>query len=58
MEQFVYPTLTVFFTALITWLFSRRKSLAQARTAELDNAVMAVKYYRDMNSFSVGVKNL
>lgn len=48
MEQFVYPTLTAFFATLITWLFSKRKSLAEDRGAELDNAVTAVKYYRDL----------
>jgi len=48
MEQFIYPTLTAFFAAFITWLFSMRKSLAQDRAAELDNAVNAVKYYRDL----------
>jgi len=48
MEQFVYPTLAAFFSALITWLFSKRKNLAEDRAAELDNAVTAVKYYRDL----------
>ncbi|UWY28809.1 cell wall anchor protein [Flavobacterium sp. TR2] len=48
MEQFAYPTLTAFFGALITWLFSKRKNLAENRAAELDNAVTAVKYYREM----------
>lgn len=48
MEQFLYPTLTAFFAALITWLFSKRKSLAEDRAAELDNAVNAVKYYREL----------
>lgn len=48
MEQFVYPTLTAFFAALITLFFSKRKSLAEDRAAELDNAVTAVKYYRDL----------
>lgn len=48
MEQFIYPTLTAFFAAFITWLFSMRKSLALDRAAELDNAVNAVKYYRDL----------
>jgi hypothetical protein len=48
MEQLVYPTLTAFFAALITWFFSRRKTLAEDRAAELDNAVTAVKYYRDL----------
>ena len=48
MEQFLYPTLTAFFASFITWFFSMRKSLAQDRAAELDNAVSAVKYYRDL----------
>lgn len=48
MDQFLYPTLTAFFAAFITWFFSMRKSLAQDRAAELDNAVSAVKYYRDL----------
>lgn len=48
MEQFIYPTLTAFFASFITWVFSMRKSLALDRAAELDNAVNAVKYYRDL----------
>lgn len=48
MEQFIYPTLTAFFASLITWFFSFRKTLAEDRAAELDNAVNAVKYYREL----------
>ncbi len=48
MEQFLYPTLTAFFASFLTWFFSMRKSLAEDRAAELDNAVSAVKYYRDL----------
>ncbi|PXY44519.1 methyl-accepting chemotaxis protein [Flavobacterium hydrophilum] len=48
MDQFVFPTLAAFFSALITWIFSKRKNLAADRAAELDNAVNAVKYYRDL----------
>lgn len=48
MEQFIYPTFAAFFSALITYLFSKRKNLAADRAAELDNAVNAVKYYRDL----------
>jgi hypothetical protein len=48
MENFLYPTLTALFGAVITWFFSMRKTLAQDRAAELDNAVNAVKYYRDL----------
>lgn len=48
MEQFVFPTLAALFSAFVTWLLSKRKNLAEIRSAELDNAVKAVKYYRDM----------
>jgi hypothetical protein len=48
MNQFVYTSVTAFISALIGWFFSKRKSLAQDRAAELDNAVTAVKYYRDL----------
>lgn len=48
MEQFIYPTLTAFFASLITWFFSMRKSLAEDRASELDNAVNAVRYYREL----------
>lgn len=48
MEQLVYPTLTAFFSAGITWHFSKRKNQAEDRAAELDNAVNAVKYYREL----------
>ena len=48
MEQLIFTALSVFFTAIITFLFSKRKNLAQDRAAELDNAVTAVKYYREL----------
>ncbi|WP_281233499.1 cell wall anchor protein [Flavobacterium gelatinilyticum] len=48
MELFIYPTLAAFFSALITYIFSKRKNLAEDRAAELDNAVNAVKYYREL----------
>lgn len=48
MEQSVFTILTAFFTGLVTWYFSKRKNLAADRAAELDNAVNAVKYYREL----------
>ena len=48
MEQFILPLISAFVTGLITWFFSRRKTLAEDRAAELDNAVTAVKYYREL----------
>lgn len=48
MEQFLYPTLSAIAAAVITWFSSKRKTLAEDRAAELDNAVNAVKYYREL----------
>lgn len=48
MENLIIPSVAGFVTALITWFFSRRKSLAEDRGVELDNAITAVKYYREM----------
>lgn len=48
MERLIYPSLSAFFSALLTWWFSKRKNLAEDRASELDNAVKAVKYYQDM----------
>jgi len=47
-EQFIYLTLNASFATLMTWFISKRKNLADDRAAELDNAVNAVKYYRDI----------
>jgi archaellum component FlaC len=39
MEQFVYPTLTAFFAALITWFFSRKSTA-------IDNEIKSADFYR------------
>lgn len=41
MEQFVYPTLTAFFAALITWFFSRKST-------EIDNEIKSADFYRGL----------
>lgn len=41
MEQFLYPTLTAFFAALITWLFSRKST-------EIDNEIKSADFYRNL----------
>ena len=41
MEQFLYPTLTAFFAALITWFFSRKST-------ELDNEIKSADFYRGL----------
>lgn len=41
MEQFLYPTLTAFFAALITWFFSRKST-------EIDNEIKSADFYRNL----------
>lgn len=41
MDQFLYPTLTAFFAALITWFFSRKGT-------EIDNEIKSAEFYRSM----------
>lgn len=41
MEQFLYPTLTAFFAALITWFFSRKSN-------EIDNEIKSAEFYRNL----------
>ena len=41
MEQFLYPTLTAFFAALITWFFSRKST-------EIDNGQKSALFYQNL----------
>ena len=41
MEQFLYPTLTAFFAALITWFFSRKST-------EIENEIKSADFYRNL----------
>ena len=41
MEQFIYPTLTAFFAALITWFFSRKGTA-------IDNEIKSADFYRNL----------
>lgn len=41
MEQFLYPTLTAFFAALITWFFSRK-------SAAIDDEIKLSNFYRSL----------
>jgi hypothetical protein len=41
MEQFIYPTLTAFFAALITWFFSRKSN-------QIDIEIKAANLYRTL----------
>jgi hypothetical protein len=48
MEQFVYPVLTVFFTALITWIFSKRKQNSELKSLDIDNEIKSADFYRNL----------
>jgi hypothetical protein len=47
-EQFVYPVLTVFFTALITWIFSKRKQNSELKSLDIDNEIKSADFYRNL----------
>lgn len=48
LEQFLIPVLVPFFTALITWIFARRKNRQVVKSMELDNEIKSAKYYKDL----------
>lgn len=41
MNEFLYPTLTAFFAALITWFFSRKST-------EIDNEAKSALFYQNL----------
>ena len=41
MNEFLYPTLTAFFDALITWFFSRKST-------EIDNEAKSALFYQNL----------
>lgn len=48
MSDVLLNILLTFGTGAVTWIFARRKNLAETRANEIDNAQSALKYYRDM----------
>ncbi|MEG3973456.1 hypothetical protein QT970_02405 [Microcoleus sp. herbarium8] len=46
MEQFIYPTLSAFFTALIAWIFTKRKNRVDLKLAEIDVEVKSAHFYK------------
>ncbi len=48
MEQFIYPTLTAFFAALITWLFARPKEKVEIKSIDIDNEVKSASFYQNL----------
>lgn len=48
MEQFIYPTLTALFAALITWLFSRKRQNSELKAIDIDNEVKSADFYKSL----------
>ncbi|MDB0610446.1 hypothetical protein PL371_00860 [Tenacibaculum maritimum] len=48
LEQLVIPVLVTFFTALITWLFAKRKNKQVLKSMELDNEIKSATYYKGL----------
>lgn len=48
MIEALITIVTGFVASLVTWLFARRKSLAEAKSAELDNYQKNAEYYQKM----------
>ncbi|MFK7061649.1 hypothetical protein V3Q90_16165 [Flavobacterium oreochromis] len=48
MEQFIFSTLTVFFTALITWFFSKPKTKVEVKSIDIDNEVKSASFYQNL----------
>lgn len=47
-ESIIAPVLLAFFTALITWMFSKRKNNQALKSMELDNEIKSAKYYQGL----------
>ncbi|HLW38820.1 MAG TPA: hypothetical protein VKX31_00420 [Brumimicrobium sp.] len=45
--NFIYPTVTVFITAFVTWFFARRKNAAEVTGIDIDNAREIIKLYKE-----------
>lgn len=48
MLEALITIVTGFFASLVTWFFARRKSLAEAKSQEIDNAIKNADYYQKL----------
>jgi uncharacterized protein HemX len=48
MQEALITIVTGFFASLVTWLFARRKSLAEAKSQEIDNYQKNADYYQKL----------
>lgn len=46
-QIFVYPTLVLFASSGITWIFARRKNNSEITGIDIDNAKEVIKLYKD-----------
>ena len=47
-STFIYSTLGIVFTALLTWFLARRKSNAEAKSLEIDVEIKSADFYRGL----------
>jgi uncharacterized membrane protein YgaE (UPF0421/DUF939 family) len=47
-QEFIYPLIGTIVTALVTWFFARRKTNAEAKSAEIDNEIKASDFYKSL----------
>ncbi len=47
---FVYPTLVLFASSGITWVFARRKNNSEITGIDIDNAKEIIKMYKEFSS--------
>lgn len=47
-ENLIFPVLLMFFTALITWFFARKKNKVELSSKKLDNEIKSAKYYQGL----------
>lgn len=47
-STFVYSSLGIVLTALLTWFFARRKTNAEAKSLEIDAEIKSADFYRGL----------
>jgi hypothetical protein len=47
-DNLIIPVLVAFFSALITWLFSRAKNKRDLKAQDIENEIKAAKYYQGL----------
>jgi uncharacterized protein HemX len=48
MMDAIYATLTALGSGAVAWIFSRKQTLAQVKSQEIDNAMKNAQYYQEL----------